>query len=88
MKGLKYTKLLKALFALSLFLGLTGVIMPARLGLRSHPSCADTTLADIDSYVATQMAELRIPGLALGIVQGDQVVYLKGLGVADTVGRR
>jgi CubicO group peptidase (beta-lactamase class C family) len=41
----------------------------------------------IDTYVAAQMDEQRIPGLALGIVQGDQVVYLKGFGQADASGR-
>ena len=33
------------------------------------------------------MQELRIPGLALGIVQGDQIVHLKGFGIADPSGR-
>ncbi len=33
------------------------------------------------------MRDLRIPGLALGIVQGDQIVHLKGFGVADPSGR-
>ncbi len=41
----------------------------------------------IDAYVDAQMRELRIPGLALGIVQGDQIVHLKGFGVADPSGR-
>lgn len=41
----------------------------------------------IDAYLEAQMAELRIPGLALGIVQGDQVVHLKGFGIADPTGR-
>jgi CubicO group peptidase (beta-lactamase class C family) len=43
--------------------------------------------AAIDTYIETQMQELRIPGLALGIVQGDQIVHLKGFGVADPSGR-
>jgi CubicO group peptidase (beta-lactamase class C family) len=44
-------------------------------------------IAAIDAYIETQMRELRIPGLALGIVQGDQVVHLKGFGVAGPDGR-
>ena len=32
------------------------------------------------------MREQRIPGLALGIVQGDQVVHMRGFGVADPAG--
>ena len=33
------------------------------------------------------MQAQRIPGLALGIVQGDQIVHLKGFGIADPSGR-
>ena len=43
--------------------------------------------ADIDAYVVAQMKDLRIPGLALAIVQGDQIVHLKAFGVADPSGR-
>jgi branched-chain amino acid transport system ATP-binding protein len=32
----------------------------------------------IDEYVTAQMRSARIPGLALAIVKGDQIVYLKG----------
>jgi CubicO group peptidase (beta-lactamase class C family) len=46
----------------------------------AQPAAAD--YAAIDTYVEQQMRELRIPGLALGIVQGDQIVHLKGLGIA------
>jgi CubicO group peptidase (beta-lactamase class C family) len=43
--------------------------------------------AAIDAYVTTRMKELRIPGVAIGIVQGDQIAYLKGFGIADPSGR-
>lgn len=36
----------------------------------------------IDSFVAEQMAKQRIPGLALVVTQGDQVLYIKGYGTA------
>src|SRR5215210_8124492 len=52
---------------------------------RAAPAGAD--FAAIDRYVEQQMRELRIPGLALGIVHGDQIVHLKGFGVADPSGR-
>ncbi len=42
---------------------------------------------DIDAYVAAQMRSMRIPGFALGIVRGNQVVYLRGYGVADPAGK-
>src|SRR5262245_30664611 len=44
-------------------------------------------VAAINAYVDGQMRELRIPGLALGIVQGDQIVHLQGFGMADPSGR-
>src|SRR5690606_25090273 len=43
--------------------------------------------AAIDRYIEEQMADCRIPGLALGIVRGDEVLYLKGYGVADETNR-
>jgi len=36
----------------------------------------------IDEYIKRQMDEGKIPGLALGIVKGDSIVYLKGYGNA------
>src|SRR5688572_3349558 len=43
--------------------------------------------AAIDAYVEAQMKDIRLPGVALGIIRGDQIVYLKGYGVADPSGR-
>ncbi len=41
----------------------------------------------IDAYVTAQMQADRIPGLALGIVEGNRVVYLRGYGKASADGR-
>jgi len=41
----------------------------------------------IDTYVIGQMNELKIPGVAIGIVRGDQIVYVQGYGIADDLGR-
>jgi CubicO group peptidase (beta-lactamase class C family) len=41
----------------------------------------------IDAYVEAERQAARIPGIALGIVQGEQVVHLQGFGVADPSGR-
>jgi CubicO group peptidase (beta-lactamase class C family) len=41
----------------------------------------------IDGYIAAKMRSARIPGLALGIVRGNQIEYLKGYGRADESGR-
>ena len=41
----------------------------------------------IDGYMTAQMRAARIPGLALAVVKGDQIVYLKGYGRADSSAR-
>ncbi len=41
----------------------------------------------IDAYIQARMQTANIPGLALGVIYGDQVVYLKGYGVAGPDGR-
>lgn len=43
--------------------------------------------ATLDAYIEARMRDARIPGLALGVVRGDQIVYLKGYGVAGPDGR-
>ena len=40
----------------------------------------------IDAYVLLQMEAMHTPGVALGIVQGDKIVHLQGLGVANPAG--
>ncbi|GAB4577583.1 MAG: hypothetical protein Fur0022_03140 [Anaerolineales bacterium] len=37
----------------------------------------------LDTYMAAQMEQLKIPGTAVGIVQGDQIVLVKGYGTFD-----
>src|SRR5256885_2658982 len=40
----------------------------------------------IDAYVTSQMQSMHIPGVALGIVHGQQLVHLHGFGVANPAG--
>ena len=47
----------------------------------------DIDIAAIDAYLETAMAVAHIPGLALGIVQNDRIVHLRGFGTADPTGR-
>jgi CubicO group peptidase (beta-lactamase class C family) len=42
----------------------------------------------IDAFVNSQMQAMHIPGVALGIVDGDQIIYRKGFGVANPSGQR
>jgi CubicO group peptidase (beta-lactamase class C family) len=41
----------------------------------------------VDEYITARMRSDHIPGVALAIVKGDQIVYLKGYGRADQSGR-
>ena len=42
----------------------------------------------VDDYLTAQMETAHIPGLSVAIVQGDQIVYQKGYGQADSSGRQ
>jgi CubicO group peptidase (beta-lactamase class C family) len=76
------TLVLGALFAL-VVLGMTQV-----LATGNSPSQADGPDFDaIDAYVQHQLQEMRMPGAALGIVKGDEIVHLAGFGDADDSGR-
>ena len=43
--------------------------------------------AVIDAYVQSEMQAAHVPGVALGIVQGDQILHLKGFGIANPSGQ-
>src|SRR4051812_45920346 len=43
---------------------------------------ASLDLHALDQFITEQMAAQRVPGLALAITQGDQVLYVKGYGAA------
>lgn len=68
------------LFLSTLFLAFAGTRMVAA------SVTTQTDFSEIDRYVETQIREQNIPGLALGIVYGDQIVHLKGFGVASPDG--
>jgi CubicO group peptidase (beta-lactamase class C family) len=46
-----------------------------------------TTVEAIDAHILKLMDDLDIPGVAIGIVIDNQVVYLQGYGIADDSGR-
>lgn len=56
-------------------------------GSNARTSLDSSTAKAIDGYVVDRMRSTRIPGLALGIVRGDDVPFLKGYGRADPAGR-
>jgi CubicO group peptidase (beta-lactamase class C family) len=55
--------------------------------LASPQAAANSEFAAIDAYVTTRMKDLRIPGAAIGIVKDNQILYLRGFGIADPSGR-
>jgi CubicO group peptidase (beta-lactamase class C family) len=55
--------------------------------LASPQAAANPEFAAIDAYVTARMEDLRIPGAAIGIVKDDQILYLRGFGIADPSGR-
>ena len=54
----------------------------------SPTTVSNPDFAAIDRYVRNEMDAQRIPGLALGIVEGSRILHLKGFGKADESGRK
>jgi len=73
---------LGALFAL-LVVGTTQALATGPSSSRAGSPDFDA----IDAYVQEQMQEMRMPGTALGIVKGDEIVHLEGFGDVDDSGR-
>lgn len=60
-----------------------GVLLIPMAGVLAQ---SDTASDDIDAFVQEQMERLDIPGAALAIVRGDEIVHLEGYGVASDAG--
>src|SRR5690349_8818041 len=64
-------------------LGLIAIAALAALGAApaatERPACLD----GLDAFVEATMAEWKVPGLALAVVQDGRVVHLKGYGYRD-----
>ena len=54
---------------------------------KSNATLEISSTEAIDAYVMVQMDKANIPGLSIGIVKDDQIVYLKGYGKADETNR-
>jgi CubicO group peptidase (beta-lactamase class C family) len=66
------------------------VILCMTLATTTTPVLARPTSRDlekeVDAYIQETMKRFPIPGLAVGIVRGDQVLYLQGYGTANVDG--
>jgi CubicO group peptidase (beta-lactamase class C family) len=76
-------RLAPAVLALALASGAAAAAPPPPLAER--PPVADA-LALLDLWIAEQMAWQQAPGLAIGIVHGDDLVWARGYGVTDLEG--
>jgi CubicO group peptidase (beta-lactamase class C family) len=52
----------------------------------ANGEAAGRDFAEVERFVLDEMAAQRIPGLALGIVDGDRISYMRGFGTADDDG--
>jgi len=66
------------------------VVLCMVLTMTTTPALARPTFSSleekVDAYITETMERLPIPGLAVGIVKGDQVLYLQGYGTANANG--
>lgn len=76
------TKPVGALVAGALLLILTVTPLSAKQAASPEPD-----FAAIDRFVESERQAMRIPGVAIAVVRGDQVVHLAGFGQADPTGR-
>jgi CubicO group peptidase (beta-lactamase class C family) len=71
---------------LACLLALTALVSTA-LPVAATTRSNEPNIASIDAYISAQMQADHIPGVALGLVHNDQIVYLRGFGTADQSGR-
>lgn len=71
--------LIKRGFILFLIVSFTVFSLPAHAEEEHQMSKTD----QIDQFVKSAMSRLHIPGAAVGIVKGNQTVFLKGYGIAS-----
>ena len=51
--------------------------------LLSHTFAEPLTRAEIDKLVENAMSEFDVPGIAVGIISGDELVHLEGYGLRE-----
>jgi CubicO group peptidase (beta-lactamase class C family) len=70
-----------------IFIGLLISFLPTAKAFAGSNPLPASDQEKIDTYIQSRMRKAHIPGLALGVVRDDQVVYLKGYGIAGPDGR-
>ncbi len=64
-------------------LGVAGLVMVVALHSRAPAGEVADKLGDFDAYMARALKEWNLPGIGVGIVAGDQLVYARGFGYRD-----
>jgi CubicO group peptidase (beta-lactamase class C family) len=80
-------KICLRLLHILIFIGLLFTFLPAANAFAGSDLLPTSDQEKIDAYLQSRMRIANIPGLALGVVRGGQVVYLKGYGIAGPDGR-
>jgi CubicO group peptidase (beta-lactamase class C family) len=60
---------------------------PASLARAAAARTSEPDIGRIDAFVSEQVRRHGIPGIALGLVEGDRIIHLQGFGKADQTGR-
>lgn len=84
---MSYPKGFFALLGTLTLIGALSMVSPASGASAQSFSLPPVDQDRIDAYIHSRMQTANIPGLALGVVYGDEVVYLRGYGVAAPDGR-
>jgi CubicO group peptidase (beta-lactamase class C family) len=77
-------KWLKTLLSGLFLLAFLSTVLTSRTAKASENAA---TVERIDAFVTQQVERHHLPGLALALVEGDQVIFMKGYGKADQSGR-
>jgi CubicO group peptidase (beta-lactamase class C family) len=59
------------------------IVLAASTVLRSQPSSIDPRLEGFDKYMAQVLVDWNVPGIGVGIVVKDKLVFAKGYGYRD-----
>jgi CubicO group peptidase (beta-lactamase class C family) len=76
MKYLKYLLIVTAYLTASFFLLSDSYIFCQELNEAGH-------LRGLSQYIEKKMEEWKVPGIAIGVIQNDSVLFLKGFGFRD-----
>ncbi len=84
---MSYTKSYFAFLCILTLLGILPMFSPVMVASAQSFPLPQVDQDRIDAYIQSRMQIANIPGLALGVVYGNEVVYLKGYGIAGPDGR-